>query len=177
MSKQEDVRKFTNLDNDTSIETWSIGEIAEGVMARVKETTGEDVNRAYGQSLWGLERKLAEFVKNLDLETPKPSMVFRGASYWSPDTIDAWVQLLNEDKAAKLAKNWSKEELVQKAASFMARESAYSDTKIANRDAYNRAEAVMEFIQTLDEFGIVDETMEDAMRTIVNRFKSKSGLR
>lgn len=126
---------FVNLDSDESVDVLNLREIADLI---------EGSNYAYG-----LQRELEELEADSEVETPAPTIVFRGTKYWKAgkETVDAWRKVYVDTKKARIAeaesKSWTKAELVDVALEIAKRKANFltGDTKIKNREGMAAVEA------------------------------------
>lgn len=159
-----------NLDSDEDEKVYDLGEIAAQMVKTMDRSR---------HGIWTLERSLKVWFLDPEVETPAPTFKFRGVSYWpaTVETVEAWQAVADAAKDRMEAANWSKKDLVARLLTFIKdEENTWSDVKIRNRDAYNRADGAFDFVAGLDSNGIVDDDLRAEMIAALDRLKTKAGL-
>ncbi len=122
--------------------------------------------------------RLNDLVNDPEIDTPLPKFVNGSRIYWDVSDIDAFKELLKQAHEAEMAKTYTRGEIAERAVKRIKLESnVYATSKIAHRDAFNRAEAVYMFANNLGSTSVMDKETRVEMMDLIRDLKQKAGLK
>lgn len=150
------VKKMINMESGADILLLEIYDIA-------RET---GLNSTYVQKL----------IDDPTIETPQPAFKFGSRELWTTDVVETFKKLAEVDAQNDAGLTFTKGDLIERAEKrIKAIGAGYYERKIDYREAYNQAQAIYSFINSLSQFGIPDPKATELWE-VIRKLKNNAGL-
>jgi hypothetical protein len=158
------MKDFVNLDVDNGDDLWSLDEVAKAV-----HPIAFPGGNAY---YYGTKLKLTELIADESIETPAPTMLFKGTVYWpaSDEVANAFAEAITAER--KRAEEMAYTKVAMLEALYKQAGCEYERTKRGNRDLAIKYEHTLDFIQALGGAQVSNNLVEK-IREAIRRWEAE----